>query len=179
MKTRWTLVPVLASLGVLASCGVAESSGSSPTTTPGPATSSSVPAVTATILAKSQVNDLNLGASASDGLWKVLLTTHGSSDFYVVDNKFDPRSDTGWHSHLGPSLVIVVAGTVTNYTSDDPACAPHVYHQGSNFIDAGGSDSHLLRNEGTVAAETIAVQLLPAGATRRIPKPAPPNCPKG
>ncbi|MEO8830234.1 hypothetical protein [Lapillicoccus sp.] len=133
----------------------------------------------ATTLAKSKVDDLNLGGTASDGLWKVLLTTHGSSDLYVVDNKFAPQSDSGWHSHPGPSLVMVVAGTVTNYTSDDPACAPHVYSKGSTFVDAGGSDSHLLRNEGTVAAETIAVQLLPTGATRKTPMPAPANCPKG
>lgn len=46
----------------------------------------------------------------------------------------------------------------------------------SNFVAAGGADSHLLRNEGTVPAETIAVQLLPTGSTRRIDEPVPENC---
>ncbi len=35
---------------------------------------------------------------------------------------------------------------------------------------------HLLRNEGTTPAETIAFQILPQGAVRRIDAPAPGNC---
>ncbi len=164
MKAQWILAPALASLGV------ALWSGGVPATPP-------APGVTTTILATSKVDDLNLRATAHlDGLWKVRLKTHGSSDVYVVDNKLAPGSDTGRHSHPGPSLVMVVAGTVTNYMSDDPACLPHLYSAGSNFVDAGGSDSHLVRNEGAVPAETIAVQLLPAGSTRRIDEPVPANC---
>jgi len=34
-----------------------------------------------------------------------------------------------------------------------------------------------LRNKGVVPAKTIAVQLIPAGATRRIDAPSPGNCP--
>jgi hypothetical protein len=36
---------------------------------------------------------------------------------------------------------------------------------------------HIIRNEGTVEAATIAVQLIPTGATRRIDAAAPANCP--
>jgi hypothetical protein len=42
---------------------------------------------------------------------------------------------------------------------------------------AGNGHVHILRNEGTVAAETIAVQLLPRGAVRRIDAPDPGYCP--
>jgi hypothetical protein len=35
---------------------------------------------------------------------------------------------------------------------------------------------HMLRNDGTVAAETIAVQFLPSGLPRRIDKPVPHGC---
>jgi hypothetical protein len=35
---------------------------------------------------------------------------------------------------------------------------------------------HIIRNEGSILASTIAVQLIPAGATRRIDEPAPGNC---
>ena len=85
---------------------------------------------------------------------------------------------SGWHSHPGPSIVFVVAGTVTNYSSDDPSCSPHVYTAGQSFVDPGGDDEHMLRNEDpTVVAETIAVQFIPAGATRRIDEPAPVGCP--
>ena len=82
-----------------------------------------------------------------------------------------------WPAPAGPSLIFVVAGTVTNYTSDDPTCTPHVYTAGSSLVDPGGDDVHILRNEGSVAAETIAVQFLPQGVPRRIDvTPAPGNC---
>jgi hypothetical protein len=49
--------------------------------------------------------------------------------------------------------------------------------RGQGFIDSG-TDVHILRNEGTVQAETIAVQLLPKDAARKIDiMPAPGNCP--
>ena len=66
----------------------------------------------------------------------------------------------------------MVAGTITNYTSDDPSCSPHVYTAGQSFTDPGGDDAHMLRNEDpTVTAETIAVEFVAAGATRRIDEP--------
>jgi hypothetical protein len=36
------------------------------------------------------------------------------------------------------------------------------------FVDEGGDHVHVIRNEGPVEARTVAVQLIPAGATRRI-----------
>jgi hypothetical protein len=66
---------------------------------------------------------------------------------------------------------------VTNYVGDDPSCTPHTYTAGEGFIDPGGGDVHLLRNETGAPAETIAVQLLPKDAVRRIDVPAPGNCP--
>ena len=96
---------------------------------------------------------------------------------YVVDNKFAPGASTGWHSHPGPSLILVVAGAIANYTGDDPTCQPHVYTTGTGFIDPGGQDKHMLQNETGAPAETIAVQLLPNHADRRTDAPAPQNCP--
>jgi quercetin dioxygenase-like cupin family protein len=132
-----------------------------------------------TILAKSTFGDLNLNASTPAArLWQAHILTHGQSDLWVVDNKIAPGGTTGWHSHPGPSLIFVVAGTVTNYLGNDPSCTPHVYTAGSGFVDAGGTDVHTLRNEGSVPAETIAVQFLPKDATRKIDDPvAPGNCP--
>ena len=110
--------------------------------------------------------------------WNAQLKTHGQSDVYVVDNKFAPGGTSGWHSHPGPSLILVVAGTVTNYPGDDPSCTPQVYTKGDGFIDPGSGDAHMLRNETSAPAETIAVQLLPKAAVRRIDVPvAPSGCP--
>ena len=99
----------------------------------------------------------------------VFLRTHGLTDGYVVDNTFGPGDTSGWHSHPGPSIIFVVHGTVTNYDSDVPNCAGQVYAAGSSFTDPGGRDVHMLKNEGTQLAETIAVQFLPAGAARKTP----------
>ena len=44
------------------------------------------------------------GKTHPNGVWLAWLKTHGSSDLYVVDNKFAPNGGTsGWHSHPGPS----------------------------------------------------------------------------
>ena len=108
--------------------------------------------------------------------WQARIDTKGSSDLHVIQNTITPGGNFGWHSHPGPSLVIVKSGTATFYMADDPTCTPHVVPAGSGFIDAG-SDVHIVRNEGSVDLVTVVVSLVPAGATRRIDKPAPGNCP--
>ena len=100
----------------------------------------------------------------------------GSSDVYVQSNVWAPGGSTGWHSHPGGSLIIVTAGAVTDYEGHDPGCSPHVYKTGMAFADQGGDHVHILRNEGTVEARTIAVQFIPAGADRRIEVADPENC---
>ena len=111
-------------------------------------------------------------------VWLSLQKTKGSSDLYVQSNVWQPGGSTGWHSHPGHSQIIVTSGTLTNYESDDPECKPHVYTKGMSFVDSGGTHVHLIRNEGTMVATNIAVQLIPAGAMRRIDAAAAPaNCP--
>lgn len=110
-------------------------------------------------------------------VWLSLQKTKGQSDLYVQSNVWAAGGSTGWHSHPGHSLIIVTAGAVTNYMGDDPDCKPTVYTEGMGFVDPGGDHVHIIRNEGTVEARTIAVQLIPADAMRRIDVPSPGNCP--
>lgn len=160
-KAFWVLLAAAAAAGVSAATVLATNPVGQSTTT----------------YAKATVGPLNLKAKAHPAsLWRARLRTHGLSDFYVVDNKFAVGGTTGWHSHPGPSLIFVVAGQITNYHGDDPACTPHVYTAGQAFTDEGGADVHMLRNEGTVQAETIAVQLVPKDAIRRIDEPDPGYC---
>jgi hypothetical protein len=108
--------------------------------------------------------------------WLSLQKTKGLSDVYVQSNVWAPGGSSGWHTHPGHSLITVTAGTVTAYEGDDPNCKPTVYTQGMGFVDPGGDHVHLLRNEGAVEARTITVQLIPAGAARRIDAEDPRNC---
>ena len=109
-------------------------------------------------------------------LWLSLQKTKGPSDLYVQSNLWSPSGSTGWHSHPGHSLIIVTAGTVTAYVGNATSCTATEYPTGSSFVDEGGDHVHLLRNEGSVEARTIAVQLIPAGAGRRIDAPKPDGC---
>lgn len=109
-------------------------------------------------------------------VWLSLQKTMGLSDVYVQNNVWLPGGSTGWHTHPGHSLIIVTAGTVTAYEGNDPDCKPSVYTQGMGFVDPGGDHVHLIRNEDAVPASTIAVQLIPAGAVRRIDAADPGNC---
>ena len=109
--------------------------------------------------------------------WNLKMMVKGDSDVYIVQNTFPVGAHTGWHTHPGPSLVTVTAGTITAYEADAPNCTPTVYHAGESFTDLGCGDVHLLRNEGPVCAVTIAVQIIPAGQMRRIDADQPANCP--
>jgi quercetin dioxygenase-like cupin family protein len=109
--------------------------------------------------------------------WNLKMMVKGDSDVYIVQNTFPVGAHTGWHTHPGPSLVTVTAGTITAYEADAPNCTPKIYRTGDSFTDLGCGDVHLLRNEGPVCAVTIAVQIIPAGQQRRLDRDQPASCP--
>jgi quercetin dioxygenase-like cupin family protein len=117
------------------------------------------------------------GRSRFQDLWISLQKTKGPSDVYVQNNTWEPGGTTGWHTHPGHSLIIVTAGTVTAYEGHEKGCRPHVYTAGMGFVDEGGDHVHVLRNEDSIEARTVAVQLIPAGAQRRADAAGNPNCP--
>jgi quercetin dioxygenase-like cupin family protein len=117
--------------------------------------------------------DINPGRSTK--FWKARIRTKGPSDLHVLQNTIAPGGTFGWHSHPGPSLVIVKSGTASFYLASDPTCSPHVVPAGSGFVDQG-HDVHVVRNEGSVDLVTVVVSLVPAGFERRIDEPSPGNC---
>jgi quercetin dioxygenase-like cupin family protein len=108
---------------------------------------------------------------------KVKLKTKGTSDVYVTRNTIAVDGQSGWHTHPGPSLIIVTLGEITAYEGDDPKCSPTRYRAGEGFVDPGDGHVHLLRNDSGAPAETVAFQIVPKDAMRRIETPAPGNCP--
>ena len=109
------------------------------------------------------------------GAWTAKMNIRGPSDIWVLSNRIAPGGSFGWHSHPGPSFVIVKSGTATFYLGADPKCRPHRVPAGSTFVDRGLA-VHIVRNEGTVPLVTVVVSFVPRGAARRIDQPAPVNC---
>jgi quercetin dioxygenase-like cupin family protein len=137
--------------------------------------------VTSTLFAVGRFSDIDartltdIDPSADTSFWQARINTKGLSDVYMLENQIAPGGTFGWHSHPGPSLVIVKTGALTLYKGDDPTCTPQVIPAGSGFVDDGG-DVHLVRNEGSVETDVFVVSLVPAGFQRRIDQPSPGNC---
>lgn len=110
------------------------------------------------------------------GEWESELETKGQSNLVVQELRVAPGGHFGWHSHPGPSLVIVKSGTSTFYRGDDPDCTPQVHQTGSAYIDPGGV-VHTARNESlTQELVVVAIRMLPPGTAPRSDAPNPGNC---
>jgi quercetin dioxygenase-like cupin family protein len=129
--------------------------------------------VTSTTLATGTLHPVNVNFNS--GGFKVKLQMKDETSVQVVQNVVAPGGTFGWHSHPGPSLIVVKSGTMTFYHADDPTCSPDVRHAGDALIDSG-TDVHVGRNLGTVDAVVIVTRFLPIGAPSRIDEPASPYC---
>lgn len=125
-------------------------------------------------LAKGVYDAMRLTAE-KDGKWDLSLKTKDVSDVYVVRNTITPGGQSGWHTHPGPSLITVTAGEIKVYEGDG-LCQPTTYGVGDGAIDLGSGHLHNIKNEGSSNAVTVVVQIIPAGAGRRIDADQPNNC---
>ncbi len=130
--------------------------------------------VASTTIASGNLDEVNFVVKNGD--WMTHLRTKGETNLSVVENRVAPGGTFGWHSHPGPSLVIVKSGTLTFYLAEDPSCSPEVHSAGDAYVDEG-TDVHVARNESTQEAIVIVTRLVPAGAPSRIDEPNPGNCP--
>jgi quercetin dioxygenase-like cupin family protein len=88
-----------------------------------------------------------------------------------------PGGSTGWHSHPGPVVVLVTAGALTLYSSEDPTCTPRTYSAGHAFVESGQGHVNLARNLGNQNVELWATYFdVPAGAPIRLDAADPGNC---
>jgi quercetin dioxygenase-like cupin family protein len=167
VRTRLILALTIALLAVIASYSFVRA-------TPGMGVTSTVLAIgTFEDIDATTLTDIDPGAGTD--FWQARIKTKGSTQVHVLENKIAPGGTFGWHSHPGPSLVVVKTGALTLYMADDPDCTPHVVPAGSGFVDNGG-DVHVVRNEGTVETIVYVTSLVPEGFARRIDEPAPNNC---
>ena len=110
------------------------------------------------------------------GAWSARMKTTRATDIHVLSNRIAPGGSFGWHSHPGPSFVIIKSGTATVYLGADPRCRPHRFRAGSGFVDKGLA-VHVVRNEGSRDLVTVVVSFVPTGAERRIDEAKPRTCP--
>jgi quercetin dioxygenase-like cupin family protein len=130
--------------------------------------------VTSTTLAQGNVEEIDVRVKTD--AWKVKIDTKGPSTLAVSENRVVPGGHFGWHSHPGPSLVIVKSGTSTFYRGDDPDCTPQVHRAGTAYVDPGGV-VHTARNESlTEDLVLLVTRMVPAGQPPRISEPDPGNC---
>lgn len=129
--------------------------------------------VTNTPIAAGTLGPVNLNVKTGD--WKLDLRTKGDSNVIVTESRVAAGGTFGWHSHPGPSLVVVKSGTLSFYRGDDPTCTAEIYQAGDVLIDPGNV-VHIGRNEGSVDLVVITTRLVPAGAAARIDEPSPGNC---
>jgi uncharacterized RmlC-like cupin family protein len=105
--------------------------------------------------------------------------TRGNQPYDVVVQRVTvaPGGQTGWHTHPGMAIVVVMSGTLTIYHGDDRTCTPENTPAGRVFFDQGYGHVHIGRNEGTTTLELSVTYLdVPIGGAFRIDAPAPGNC---
>jgi quercetin dioxygenase-like cupin family protein len=88
-----------------------------------------------------------------------------------------PGGSTGWHSHPGPAVVLVKAGELTLYSSEDPTCTGETYSAGTGFVDSGQGHVHIARNLSQSPTELWVTYFdVPAGESVRIDVADPGTC---
>jgi len=100
-----------------------------------------------------------------------------SGDVVMRQLTVEPGGSTGWHSHPGPTIVIVTQGTVSSYEAGDPTCTARTFAAGQGFVEGPG-DVHISRNEGSTPLVMLITFLdVPVGGAFRLDAPRPGNCP--
>ena len=97
MRNRFMVALAAALFGVAAIAGIVLATPSS--------------GVTTTTIATGNLAPVNLVVKTGD--WMAQLRTKGESSLTVTENDVAPGGTFGWHSHPGPSLVIIKSGTMT------------------------------------------------------------------
>jgi quercetin dioxygenase-like cupin family protein len=116
-----------------------------------------------------------LARGTLDGHLKIKL--HQPGDVAVQQVIVAPGGSTGWHTHLGPAVVIVKSGSFTLYDGDDRTCTGRTYAAGQVFVDEGFGHVHIGRNEGSTNTELYVTYLgVPAGQPVRVDAPDPGRC---
>ena len=96
------------------------------------------------------------------------------SRLFLQHSVFAPGQSTGWHTHPGPAIVMVVSGSQTLKEVQGSQCMTVTADAGSGFVTTTGVHEAVTGPQG---ADTWALYVLPPDATAvRTPAPTPKPC---
>lgn len=99
----------------------------------------------------------------------VVANAPSGGEVVVQEITIAPGGTTGWHSHPGPVVVVVKAGTLTFVRDADGECTSTPYGMGSAFVDSGQGHAHTAYNLGSDNLIIVATYFdVPAGTSPRI-----------
>ena len=115
--------------------------------------------------------------SKSQGGRQEVIRVPDAQDTVIQQIVIGPGGYTGWHSHPGPAVVLIKAGELTLYSSDDPTCTGRTYTAGQAFVDSGQGHVHIARNLGSNNTELWVTYFdVPPGQPFRLDAPNPGTC---
>jgi hypothetical protein len=105
----------------------------------------------------------------------VVSNAPSAGEVVVQEITIAPGGTTGWHSHPGPVVVVVKAGTLTYVRAAGGECVSTPYGAGTAFVDPGQGHAHTAFNLGGENLVLIATYFdVPGGASQRIDVPVVP-----
>jgi quercetin dioxygenase-like cupin family protein len=113
------------------------------------------------------------GTDQSEGT----LVFQEGTDVVVARNVFDVGGSSGWHSHPGGAIVVIMQGQVTIYRSVGNHCDVNTYTAGQTFLER---PSAILDAVNSSSGQTIVYATFPSvpvGGAARIDRPNPGTCP--
>jgi quercetin dioxygenase-like cupin family protein len=126
----------------------------------------------------------------SQPLGRGTLASHGSLtfrqglDIVAVKVTLSHGGSSGWHSHPGGGITIVVQGELTVYSSrrngdgeEDGRCVITRYAQGQAFLELPGEVVDAVNTGSTDTILTVTFPGVPVGGASRIDRPNPGTCP--
>jgi quercetin dioxygenase-like cupin family protein len=124
--------------------------------------------LSATVVARAGFLDpVDINFKIKDGRTEVV-HVRDAQDTVMQQMVLGPGGRTGWHTHPGPAVVLVRAGTLSLY-SLDTGCVPRNFSAGQAFVDSGQGHVHLAANLSTTENVELWVTFLdvpPGGAFR-------------
>jgi quercetin dioxygenase-like cupin family protein len=127
---------------------------------------------------------------SSEPLGRGTLASHGSLplrqglDIVAVKVTLSHGGSSGWHSHPGGGITIVVQGELTVYSTKgngdgeaDERCVITRYTQGQAFLELPGEVVDAVNTGSTDTILTVTFPGVPVGGLSRIDRPNPRTCP--